>query len=233
MLNTKQLAVPQHIGFIMDGNRRWAKERGLHTLEGHRRGYDNIKKVLQWCIDRGVKVVTVYAFSTENWNRPKNEVKYLMRLLAWAFKKELIDLQKKNVKVNFFGRLEGLPKNVQKELLVLLEKTKYNTKAVLNLAINYGGRAEILDAIKKLMKKSAEAFQLTELNFRNFLYNSSVPDPDLIIRTSGEQRLSGFLLWEAAYAELYFTKRKWPEFSEKDLDVAIEDFAQRKRNFGA
>ncbi len=232
-MSPKATAVPNHVGFIMDGNRRWARERGLPTLEGHRRGYANMKRVLQLCMDRGVKVVTVFAFSTENWNRSKREVSYLMNLFSQAVKSELADFQKKNVRLRILGRLQGLPKKLQDQLQHAMEVTKTNTGAVLNMALNYGGRAEIVDAAQRIVQSGVNPAKLTETTFARFLYAGDAPDPDLIVRTSGEQRTSGFLLWEAAYAELYFTPTKWPAFSEKDLDKALEDFAQRKRNFGA
>lgn len=217
----------------MDGNRRWARERGLPTLEGHRRGYANMKKVLQMCMDRGVKIVTVFAFSTENWNRSKREVSYLMNLFSQAVKNELADFQKKNVRLRILGRLSGLPKKLQEQLQHAMETTKTNTGAVLNMALNYGGRAEIVDAAQRILRSGVNPAKLDEAAFARFLYAGDAPDPDLIVRTSGEQRTSGFLLWEAAYAELYFTPTKWPAFSEKDLDKALEDFSMRKRNFGS
>lgn len=217
----------------MDGNRRWARERGLPTLEGHRRGYANMKRVLQMCMDRGVKVVTVFAFSTENWNRSKREVSYLMSLFSQAVKNELADFQKQNVRLRILGRLHGLPKKLQAQLQHAMEATKANTGAVLNMALNYGGRAEIVDAAKRILQSGVQPGKITEDSFARFLYAGDAPDPDLIVRTSGEQRTSGFLLWEAAYAELYFTPTKWPAFSEKDLIAAFADYAKRKRNFGA
>ncbi len=217
----------------MDGNRRWAKARGLPTLEGHRRGYTNMKRILQWCMDRGIYVVTVFAFSTENWNRPRKEVNYLMRLFSHALKQELAEFHRKQVRIVHLGRLDLLPKYLQKQINNAMEVTKKNTKAVLNLALNYGGRAEIVDAVKRMMKKGLTAAQVNEATVAKYLYGIGVTDPDLIVRTSGEQRISGFLLWEAAYAELYFTPKKWPEFSEADLDKALADYARRKRNFGA
>ncbi|MFA6587878.1 MAG: polyprenyl diphosphate synthase [Patescibacteria group bacterium] len=232
MSDNQSMAIPNHIGFIMDGNRRWAKEHGLSTFEGHQNGYKKIRSVLDWCINRGIYVVTVFAFSTENWNRAKDEVSYLMELMHWAIKNELQELQKQKVKVNFLGRLDGLPIKLQKAMTDLVEKTKNNSRAVLNLAVNYGGRAEIIDAVKKIAIDNPKLTDVQERDINKFLYASSVPDPDLIIRTSGEKRLSGFLLWEAAYAELFFTKKKWPEFSELDLDEAVKDFGKRKRNFG-
>ena len=192
-----------------------------------------MKRILQWCMDRGIYVVTVFAFSTENWNRPRKEVNYLMRLFSHALKQELAEFHRKQVRIVHLGRLDLLPKYLQKQINNAMEVTKKNTKAVLNLALNYGGRAEIVDAVKRMMKKGLTAAQVNEATVAKYLYGIGVTDPDLIVRTSGEQRISGFLLWEAAYAELYFTPKKWPEFSEADLDKALADYARRKRNFGA
>lgn len=191
-----------------------------------------MKRVLQWCIDRGIHTVSVYAFSTENWNRSKQEVSYLMRLFSQALKKELGEFHKNNVRLQVLGRVEGLPAFLQKQIREALEKTKANTRAVLNMAINYGGRTEIVDAVKKMITKKFRADQVDETTLKSFMYAGGVADPDLIVRTSGVQRISNFLLWEAAYSELYFSKKKWPEFSEADLDAALADYALRKRNFG-
>ncbi|MEK7632111.1 MAG: polyprenyl diphosphate synthase [Patescibacteria group bacterium] len=232
-MSPKLSTVPKHVGFIMDGNRRWAKGKGLPNIEGHRHGYGNVKNVLRWCLARGIHVVTVFAFSAENWNRSKKEVSYLMHLMGWAVKDVLKELQEKKIQLRIIGKIEELPETLQSKLQRAAEVTKNNSKAILNIAVNYGGRAEILDGVRKLIRTGVKASQLTEQKFSDALYTQGLPDPDLIIRTSGEQRLSGFLLWEAAYAELYFTSKKWPEFNERELDRALVDYAQRKRNFGA
>lgn len=224
--------IPKHIAIIMDGNRRWARERGLPALEGHRRGYAVVKKVAQWCLDKGVKVLTVWAFSTENWNRSKREVNYLMNLLRYGLRNDVNIFNKKKIRLNVLGRIEELPKGLQKEIRRAIEKTKNNTKGVLNLAINYGGRAEIIDAVKQIIKKGLPAARITELLIAQNLYTKSMPDPDLIIRTSGEMRISGFFPWQGAYSELYFCKTYWPDFSEKDLQAALDEFQRRRRNFG-
>ncbi|MBI2984679.1 MAG: di-trans,poly-cis-decaprenylcistransferase [Candidatus Kerfeldbacteria bacterium] len=222
----------KHLGIIMDGNRRWAKRHGLPPLEGHRRGYTVLKKAGDWCLDRGIEVLTVFAFSTENWARSKREVGYLMRLLEIGLSKDLDDLHRKNVRIAVIGRITGLPKRLQKRVQAAVEKTKDNTRGTLQLAINYGGRTEIVDAVKKLMKEARDASKITEASISERLYTAHQPDPDLIIRTSGEQRLSNFLAWQGVYSELYFTKKHWPEFSEHDLDDALREFALRQRRFG-
>lgn len=222
----------RHLGIIMDGNRRWAKQRGLPTLEGHRRGYSRLKQVGDWCLDRGVEVLTVFAFSTENWNRSKKEVNYLMRLLELGLSRDLDEMHRKNIRIAVIGRVAGLPSRLQKRIAAAVEKTKHNTKGTLQLAINYGGRAEIVDAVKKLVREARSASKITEASIAEKMYTAHQPDPDLIIRTSGEQRTSGFLAWQGVYSELYFTNKHWPDFSERDLDAALLEFKHRQRRFG-
>ncbi len=225
--------IPYHLGIIIDGNRRWAKERGLPTLEGHRRGYDKLKKVGKWCKAKGVKILTIFAFSSENWNRSKEEVSYLMHLLARAFsKKEVDDLNKDGIQLRVIGQKERLDKDLQKLIQEAEEKTKNNKEGILNLAISYGGRLEIIEAIKKIIKKKIPAEKITEEVVNQNLWTEGEPYPDLIIRTSGEQRTSGFLTWQAAYSELYFCPKYWPDFTKEDLDEAISDYALRQRRFG-
>jgi len=224
--------LPQHLGFIMDGNRRWAKENGLSSLEGHRKGYETFKKVSQWCLDKGVKVLTFWAFSTENWDRPKKEVQYLLKLLKFALKKEFDTFHKRNVRFNVLGQVEKFPQELQKEIKAVIEKTKNNTAGLLNIAVSYGGRAEIVDSIKQIITKGLKPDEITEEVVSKFMYAPALADPDFIIRTSGEYRTSGFLLWESAYSELYFSKKLWPDFNEQDLDEALEEFSSRQRRFG-
>lgn len=219
-----------HLGIIMDGNRRWARRRGLPTLYGHKKGYDKVLKVGDWCLEREIKVLTVWAFSTENWNRSKREVAYLMNLLKKALKTEVKILHKKNVKVQILGRLKQLPKGLQEACQEAMKLTKNNTRAILNIAINYGGQSEIIDAVNKMIKDKVK--KVTPQLIQNYLYDPKMPSPDLIIRTSGEQRISGFLLWEAPYSELYFCKKHWPAFTERDLDEALADYQMRHRRFG-
>lgn len=224
--------LPQHIGIIMDGNRRWAKERGLPAFMGHREGVQALKRVGGWCIDNGVKFITVWVFSTENWSRPKEEVSFLMKLIKEAAIKELNWFLKRGTKLNIIGRLKELPQESRDALENLVAKTKNNDKVTLSVGINYGGQAEIIDAVKKIIKQGIKAAKVTEEVIRENLYAPDVPYPDLIIRTSGEQRTSGFLLWEAAYSEYYFTQKHWPDFSGQDMEQAVADYQKRKRRFG-
>ena len=225
--------IPYHLGIIMDGNRRWAKAKGFPSLEGHRRGYDKVKEVGRWCKNRGVKILTVWAFSTENWKRAEKEVKYLMNLLKFAFsKKEIDQLHKDGIKIQVIGQKERLSSGFQKLIEEAEERTKDNKEGILNLAISYGGRADILEAIRKINKKNIPADQITEETVSQNLWTAGLSDPDLIIRTSGELRTSGFLTWQSAYSELYFCKNHWPDFSEKDLDEAFAEYARRQRRFG-
>jgi len=225
--------IPIHLGIIIDGNRRWAKEKGLPAFEGHRRGLDNVQKVGEWCRKKGVKILTIFAFSTENWNRVKREVNYLMRLFALALNGKYIkELQEKNIKLQVIGQKERLPKFLQTKIKKAEELTKNNKEGILNLAISYGGRPEIVQAVKNIIKKKISPDKITENLINQNLWTTGLPYPDLIIRTGGEQRLSNFLTWQSAYSELYFTKKYWPEFTEKDLDKALLDFSRRQRRFG-
>jgi len=225
--------IPYHLGIIIDGNRRWSKERGLPTLEGHRSGYEKLKKVGEWCKNKGVKILTIFVFSTENWNRSKEEVSYLMKLLARAFdKSEIANLNKKGIRLRVIGQKERLNKNLQKLIQQAEEQTKNNKEGILNLAISYGGRPEIIEAVKKIIKKNIPPEKITENIISQNLWTEGLPDPDLIIRTSGELRISGFLIWQAAYSELYFCPKYWPDFSEEDLDEALSEYSRRQRRFG-
>ena len=225
--------IPYHLGIIMDGNRRWAKERGLPTLEGHHKGYKRVKEVGRWCKEKGVKILTVWGFSTENWNRSKKEVSYLMKLLIQALaKKEIDQFNKDGVKLQIIGQKERLGKTLQKLIKEGEEKTKNNKELVLNLAISYGGRADITQAVKKIVSKKIPPQKVTEDVIDQNLWTEGSPSPDLIIRTSGEQRLSGFLLWQSAYSELYFCEEYWPAFTKKDLDQAFKSYSKRQRRFG-
>ena len=216
----------------MDGNRRWAEQHGLPQLEGHRRGYQVVKKLGNWCIDRGIEVLTVYAFSTENWNRSKTEVKYLMNLFELAMLREVDDLHRKNIRLAVIGRVKDLPKRLQNRIAAAAAKTKHNTRGTLQLAINYGGRAEIVDAMRKVVRSARDSSKITEKSISEAMYTAHQPDPDMIIRTSGEQRLSGFLAWQGVYSELYFTEKFWPDFNEKELDKALAEYTRRQRRFG-
>ena len=225
--------IPYHVGIIMDGNRRWARDKGLPTLEGHRRGYNKVKKVGKWCKQRGVKVLTLWAFSTENWKRSKEEVDFLMNLLSFALSDgEVNELDKDGIRLQVIGQKERLSEKLQGLIKKAEERTKDNKEGILNLAISYGGRVDVLEAVKKMIEKGISPQEISEEMIDQNLWTAGLPDCDLIIRTSGELRTSGFLIWQAAYAELYFCKNHWPEFSEKDLDEALADYARRQRRFG-
>ncbi len=225
-------AVPYHLGIIMDGNGRWARARGMPRLAGHQAGVDNIRRILEHCVQRGVKVLSIYAFSTENWGRPPDEVGGLMRLLGLTIQRQLNDLNKNGVKILHSGRLEGIHPQLQKQILKALEVTKNNERIILNVAFNYGGRAEILDAVRQVVKDGIRPEDLTEAMFGGYLYNGGLADPDLIVRTGGEWRLSNFLIWQAAYAEYYATPTYWPDFDEGELDRAFAEYGHRQRRFG-
>ncbi|MBQ8847872.1 MAG: isoprenyl transferase [Candidatus Gastranaerophilales bacterium] len=221
-----------HIAIIMDGNRRWAKEHLLPSMMGHKKGVDALKKVTRACDDFGVKYLTLYAFSTENWNRKKEEVDFLMDLLATTLKNELKELNENNVKMNFIGNLSQLNDNLQNILNESKEVTKNNTGVVLTVAINYGARDEIVNAIKNIVKDKVDEDEITQELVSNYLYTKNIPDPDLLIRTSGEKRISNYLLWQIAYSEIYITDTYWPEFNKDTLALAIKEFAKRQRRWG-
>jgi len=224
--------IPQHIGIIIDGNRRWAKKRGLPTFQGHKKGFDNLKKISAHVFDKGVKILTIYAFSTENWKRSQHEVDYLMDLIRLLVQREANDLVKRKVKLNILGRISDFDADLQQDIFQAMEKTKNGKKGILNVCLSYGGRDEIVTAIKNIVKDQIKPAQINEKLVSDYLYTSGMPDPDLIIRTSGEQRLSGFLTWQSVYSEFYFPKKDWPSFNTKDLDKALDDFSARHRRFG-
>jgi len=223
--------IPQHLAIIMDGNRRWARKKKLASYFGHQEGYKKFKEIADACLKKGIKILTVYAFSTENWRRSKKEVNFLMKLLESCLDKEALDLQEKKIKVKVIGRREDLPPSLQKKIEQLEKATASNKRGILNLAISYGGRDEILRAVNRAIQ--AGQVVKDEASFSRFLDTAGQPDPDLIIRTGGQGRLSNFLLWQAAYSELYFTDTFWPDFTIKELDKILSDFARRQRNFGA
>jgi len=227
------LKVPFHLGIIIDGNRRWAKNKGLFSLEGHRKGLDNVQKIGDFCAKKGIRILTLYTFSTENWKRSKKEVSYLMRLLTESLsKKNIQGFYKRKIKLQIIGQKERLPQTLQKRIKEAEELTKNNKERILNLAISYGGRPEIIQAVKNIIKKKISANKITEDLINKNLWTAGLPYPDLIIRTGGVQRLSNFLTWQTAYSEFYFTKKFWPDFTEKDLDKALLDFSLRDRRFG-
>lgn len=228
--------LPQHIAIIMDGNGRWAKKQGMLRTFGHERGTKSVKTTVETCARLGVEYLTLYAFSTENWNRPKLEVETLMKLLVKSLKSELKSLQKNNIRLNAIGNLELLPKTTRNELLDVIDKTKDNTKMTLTLALSYGSREELLNVVKTISDKvknniiSIEAIDDSIIN--QHLYTHNLPDVDLVIRTSGEHRISNFLLWQIAYAEFYFTDVLWPDFTDEHLYEAIISYQKRERRFG-
>ena len=228
--------VPAHIAIILDGNRRWAKKRGMPTLQGHTEGADNLERIARYCSKLGVKYLTVYAFSTENWKRTEDEVKYLMNLMAEYIGSFEVRFKDSNAVIRLVGNIDRLPKKLQDSIIKIEEKTKNNTGLILNLCINYGGREEIVNATKAIADKVASGdLKLDDINedmFPNYLRTGNIPDPDLFIRAGGEKRLSGFLLWQSSYSELYFSDVLWPVFNENELDKAINEFNNRKRNFG-
>lgn len=225
--------VPVHLGLILDGNRRWAREHGLKPFEGHRRGYLRLKRIAMAAFERDVRYVSAFVFSTENWARSAEEVAYLMDLLHWVVKHEVNKLHKKNVRVMFVGTQRGLDPAIIKDIKVAEAKTMGNTGGTLILCLNYGGQQELSDATAAIIKSGAKASEVTPQMIAQHLYEPSLPPIDLIIRTSGEQRLSGFMLWSAAYAELKFVLKHWPAFTVADLEAALKDYAKRQRRFGA
>ncbi|MGL5822236.1 MAG: isoprenyl transferase [Sarcina sp.] len=224
--------IPKHIAIIMDGNGRWAKKRGLPRTMGHKAGAETIRKVLKECDSLGVKYLTLYAFSTENWKRPKDEVNAIMKLLVEFLRKEIAELHSNNVKVTTIGDLDKIPKFCQDEIAMAKELTKDNTGVVLNVAFNYGGRDEIIRAIKKCIDSGINSSEITEDVFEKYLDTCGMPDPDIIIRPSGEQRISNYLLWQCAYSEFWYSNINWPDFKPEDLREAIYDFQNRDRRFG-
>ncbi len=233
MATEKALAkVPYHVAIIMDGNGRWARARGLPRLAGHRAGTENIRRVLEGCVEYGVKILTIWAFSTENWGRPKEEVRGLMLILEQVIDRELKELHAQGVQLRHIGRMEGISKKLQRKVRQAIELTKNNQTLILNVAFNYGGRPEIVDAVKRIITDGVPAEEVDEELFSRYLYTSDLPDPDLIIRTSGEYRVSNFLLWQGAYAEYYFTPTLWPDFGKEELYKALVDYNQRERRFG-
>ncbi len=228
--------LPKHLAIIMDGNGRWAKQKGLLRAFGHENGTKSVRVTVETCAKLGIENLTLYAFSTENWKRPKLEVDTLMKLLISSLKKEFETLQKNNIKLNCIGNIDLLPSSAKKELLAVIEKTKNNTRMTLTLALSYGSREELLNAVKiisdKVKNNIISIDSLDESIINQHLYTHNLPDVDLVIRTSGEHRISNFLLWQIAYAEFYFTDVLWPDFKEDDLYEAIISYQKRERRFG-
>lgn len=223
---------PQHVAIIMDGNGRWAQQRGLPRLEGHRAGVANIRRVTEAFVRDGVKYLTLFAFSTENWGRPKQEVRGLFRLLGQVIDREAKFFHARGIKLHHLGRLDSLSVSLRTKVEKAVRLTKDNQGMILNVAFDYGGRAEIMAAVRELLSRGLSPQELTEDIFERYLYTAGLPDPDLIIRTSGELRVSNFLLWQGAYSELYFTSAFWPDFDEKEVSAALQAYSQRQRRFG-
>jgi undecaprenyl diphosphate synthase len=231
-LNLPVEKIPRHIAIIMDGNGRWALSRGLPRLAGHKAGTENLRRVIRTTVEFGIKYLTIYAFSTENWGRPPEEVQGLMFILEDVIDRELNELHQEGVQLRHIGRLERLAPSIQEKVLDAMEVTKHNDRLILNIAFNYGGRDEIVQAIQRMMKDGVPPEKVTDELVNHYLYTAGVPDPDLIIRTSGELRVSNFLIWQAAYSEWYVTPTFWPDFDKDEYRRAIETYAHRDRRYG-
>lgn len=229
---TEKFYPPQHVAIIMDGNGRWAKKRGLPRFMGHRAGADNIQRVVKLFAGYGIKFLTLYMFSTENWNRPKREVTGLLKLLARRIDSETLAFHKGNVRIKHLGKLDRLPPELGQKIKAAVELTRNNSGMVLCLAFDYGSRDEIVEAAQRLISDGTSPASIDEALFSQYLYSSGIPNPDLVIRTGGEIRLSNFLLWQAAYSELYFTPVLWPDFGKKEIEEALLDYKKRQRRFG-
>lgn len=225
-------ALPKHVAFIMDGNGRWAEQRGLSRLDGHRAGVKNIRPIIEFLHSKGIEYVTLYAFSTENWNRPEEEVNGIFHILEEIIFDESQELHKNGVRLRHIGSLEGLSAKLKKLISDALQLTASNTEMTLGVALNYGGRAEIIDAVRRIMQSSMKPTELDEKRFREYLYTADLPDVDLVIRTGGEFRTSNLLIWQTAYSEYYFTPVLWPDFNEDELEKALLAYSQRERRFG-
>lgn len=224
--------VPKHVAIIMDGNGRWAKQRGLPRTEGHRQGKENLRRILEACVEFGVEILTIYAFSTENWERPPAEVSVLMSILELVLDQEVKRLHKNGVRVRHIGKMDGVASNLQAKILKACEYTKDNDKLILNVAFNYGGRDEIINAVQQIVRDGVPADDIDDALISRYLYTSGLPDPDLIIRTSGELRVSNFLIWQGAYSEYYVTPTYWPDFDKEELRKALVEYSHRRRRFG-
>jgi undecaprenyl diphosphate synthase len=223
---------PTHVAIIMDGNGRWALSRGLPRLAGHRAGTENLRRIITACVEFGVKYLTIYAFSTENWGRPREEVEGLMHILEDVIDRELAELDKEGVQLRHIGRLERLDPKIQEKVLHAIDLTKNNNKLILNVAFNYGGRDEIICAIQKMIRDGVAPDDVTADLVGRYLFTAGVPDPDLIIRTSGELRVSNFLIWQGAYSEWYVTSTYWPDFDKEEFRKALDTFGKRDRRYG-
>ncbi len=228
----EELRIPKHLAIIMDGNGRWARMRGLPRLAGHRAGTENLRRIIRACREFGIPVLSIYAFSTENWRRPAAEVRGLLTILEQVIDRELDDLNRHGVQLRHLGTLENVPPRMREKVLMAIEATKQNKDLILAVAFNYGGRAEILQAIRRVITDGIKPEDVSEELFSSYLYTAGLPDPDLVVRTSGEQRVSNFLVWQANYAEYYFTPTYWPDFGKEELRKALVFFSRRERRFG-
>lgn len=228
----KNPVVPTHVAIIMDGNGRWAQSRGLPRLAGHRAGTENLRRIITACVEFGIKYLTIYAFSTENWGRPREEVDGLMHILEDVIDRELDELHQEGVRLRHIGRLERLDPKIQEKVLDAIDLTKDNTRLTLNVAFNYGGRDEIICAIQKMIRDNIKPEELKDDLVNRYLFTAGVPDPDLIIRTSGEFRVSNFLIWQGAYSEWYVTSKYWPDFDKEEFAKALDTFGNRDRRYG-
>ena len=224
--------IPRHIAIIMDGNGRWAKKRGMPRLFGHRAGVENLRAVIKACVEFGVKYLTIYAFSTENWGRPQDEVKGLEKLFHEAFTNEFLELRKQGVRIIHLGQREGIPQSLLDEIDEAVELSKTNERLILSVALNYGSRNEIMHAVQRMIADGLKPEEITEQTVSDYLFTAGIPDPDLVIRTSGEERLSNFLLYQSAYSEWEFPETLWPDFGKEQLLKAIFEYSKRDRRFG-
>jgi undecaprenyl diphosphate synthase len=230
--NDQFSVVPEHVAIIMDGNGRWAKSRGLPRLAGHQAGTENLRRVIKGCVEFGVKYLTIYAFSTENWGRPKEEVDGLLSIVESVIEKELAELHKEGVQLRHIGRLDRLSDGLRSKVEAAIELTKNNNRLTVVIAFNYGGRDELVHAMEEMIRAGVKPEEVTEKLVSEYLFTKDIPDPDLVVRTSGEMRLSNFLIWQAAYSELYVTPVYWPDFDRDELKKALESYCQRSRRFG-
>lgn len=232
----KKEHVPAHIAVIMDGNGRWARQQGLARIRGHKQGVESVREITRECAKKNIQQLTLYAFSQENWKRPQREINFLMKLLKEFLISERKEVEENNIRLTAIGRIQGLPDDIQKEIALSIEKSRKNTGMILCLALNYGGRAEIVDAAQAIARDvkngKMNIEEIDEETFKHYLYMKNMPDPDLLIRTGGDMRVSNFLLWEISYAELWVTPVCWPEFRKEHLEVALNDYRRRERRFG-
>lgn len=232
MMSPMKPSLPHHIGFIVDGNRRWARAHGFTTFHGHKRGYERMKDVADWCFARRIPVASFWIFSTENWKRSKREVQYLMNLVRRVLSREVDELMEKNIQLRVTGRLDNVDRDIRELFERAVKRTANNTRGILNLVFNYGGQEEIVDMAKRILEDRPPIRTVTKELLQKYIYSPDLPDVDLLIRTSGELRTSGFLLWQATYAEYLFPKVFWPAFTEQHFDQALAEFARRNRRFG-